>query len=135
MFERLALCAAGALALAAAAGPAGAVTFLSAGTSSACAPGSCFATGKTYTITWSAADFAGNPVGIQQLKLDRKILGDKQDFAFKVGFQLADGGAVGDWGSYMIAGLGGDTVNILGPGFVWDTRKGDLVLTLSLIHI
>src|SRR6185436_18716989 len=53
-------------------------------------------------------------------------------FAFKVGFRLADGGAVGDWASYMIAGLGGGTVNISGPGFVWDTSKGDLVLTLSL---
>jgi hypothetical protein len=132
MSERLALCAVGALALAAAAGPAGAVTFLSAGTSSACAAGSCFANSKTYTITWSAADFAGKPVGIQQLKLDRKVLGDMQDFAFKIGFQTADGGAVGDWGSYMIAGLAGDTVSIFGPGFMWDTHKGDLVLTLTL---
>lgn len=134
MIERFGLFAASALAITAAAAPAGAVTFLSAGATSACAASSCFSKNKTYTITWSAADFAGGRVGIQQLKLDRNVLGDKQDLVFKVGFQLAGGGDVGEWGAFMIAGLSGDTVNIFGPGFTWDTYKGDLVMTLSLIQ-
>src|SRR5438045_974766 len=86
-----------------------AASFLQAGPNALCGAGGCFAAGASYRQTWSAADRAG-PMNIGSLMLDRSILGENQDKLFKVSFRLADGTKVGDWGSFMIATVGGDMV-------------------------
>ena len=97
-----------------------------------CGAGGCFAAGSTFRQTWSASDRAG-PVSIGALLLDRGVLGANQDMLFKVSFRLADGTKVGDWGTFMIAGLGGEEVRLGGQAFTWDTSQGDLILQLELM--
>jgi len=109
-----------------------AATFLQVGTNALCSSGGCFGSGNTFQKVWSAAQQSG-PVDISSLFLDRNVLGDRQDFAVKVGFSLADGTKVGDWGAFTIAVLGGQVVQVGGQAFTWDTSRGDLVLTLSLV--
>ncbi|WP_293903924.1 PEPxxWA-CTERM sorting domain-containing protein [Phenylobacterium sp.] len=127
----------GAIALAAAvvtAAPAAqAATYLAAGLSGLCSASGCFAGQQTtYRQVFSSGRFSG-ALDIANLALDRSILGASQDRLFKVSFQLADGTTVGDWGSFMIAGLGGQVVTLGGKAFTWDTSKGDLVMTLALV--
>lgn len=128
----------GAIALAAAsvalgASSAQAATVLNVGASSLCGAGGCFAAGNSFRATYSASGYSGH-VDIAALLLDKSLLGVEQNKVFKVGFRLADGTAVGDWGSFMIAGLSGEVVQIGGKAVSWDTSQGDLILTLDLFN-
>ncbi len=118
--------------LALAAPSARAASFLQAGPNALCAEGGCFGTGNSFRQVWSATDRSG-ATSISSFMLDRSILGANQDMLFKVSFRLADGTKVGDWGSFMIAGLGGQTVRLAGKAFDWDASMGDLILQLDLV--
>lgn len=118
--------------LALAAPSARAASFLQAGPNALCAGGGCFGTANSFRQTWSAADRSGQ-MSIGSFMLDRSILGANQDMLFKVSFRLADGTKVGDWGSFMIAGLGGQVVRLAGQAFTWDASMGDLILHLDLV--
>jgi hypothetical protein len=118
--------------LALAAPSARAASFLQAGPNALCGAGGCFAVGNSFRQTWSAADRSGQ-LSIGSLMLDRGIIGTNQDMLFKVSFRLADGTKVGDWGSFMIAGLSGEVVRLGGQAFNWDTSQGDLILQLDLV--
>lgn len=120
------------LALAMLAAPAArAATTLQVSPDALCGPGGCFGAGNTYSKTWSAT--SGGRVDISSLLLDRSLLGDRQDLAVRVGFTLADGTKVGDWGAFTVSVLNGQVVRLGGEGFTWDQSRGDLVLTLQLI--
>jgi hypothetical protein len=95
-----------------------------------CGPTNCFNGGR-YTHTWSAANASG-PLNIGQLLLDRGILGDLDGQVFRLSFQL-NGQELGTWGSYMMAGIGGDELNFWGQNFTWNPEDGDLVLVLEIV--
>ena len=40
---------------------------------------------------------------------------------------------LGSWGSYNMAGIGGDELNFDGLDFIWNPEDGDLVLTLEIV--
>jgi len=116
-------------ALALAAAPASAATVLNVDWDESCGKTTCFKDGR-YTHTWSAANAAG-PINIGQLLLDRSILGDLDSKVFRLSFQL-NGEELGSWGSYLMAGIGGDELNFWGQAFTWNPEDGDLVLVLEL---
>jgi hypothetical protein len=122
------LAAAAALALCAA--PASAATVFSAGWEPGCGKATCFNDKGVYTHAWSASGAAG-PVTVGQLLLDRGVLGSLDSSIFRLSFQV-DGQKVGAWGSYMMAGIGGDVLSFTGEEFVWNPQAGDLVLVLEL---
>ncbi|MBX3482593.1 PEPxxWA-CTERM sorting domain-containing protein [Phenylobacterium sp.] len=118
----------GALALAAAAAPAGAVT-VNAGWSDACGASNCFSQGS-FTHTWSA-NGAGGPITVSQLALARSILGDLDGQTFRLSFQI-NGQEIGTWGSYTMGGIAGDELNFWGENFTWNPEDGDLMLVLQI---
>lgn len=109
-----------------------AAMFLQAGPNALCAEGGCFGTANSFRQTWSASNQTG-ATSISSFMLDRSLLGDNQDKLFKVSFRLADGTKVGDWGSFMIAGLGGDSVRLSGQAFDWNAAMGDLIVQFDLV--
>jgi hypothetical protein len=117
----------GTVALAAAAPPAHAASYLSLAPNAFCASGGCFGATKTFVQSFSSPSGA-----ISALSLDRSILGADQDYAVKISFYSASGDKVGDWGSWVIAGLHGDAVTISGQTINWDASQGDLVVRLDL---
>src|SRR5689334_16354250 len=122
-----------AVAAAAMALPAQAASLFSASASAACGVDGCFS-GETHTFTQAfAANAFHGTLDVGSLMLDRSILGGMQDQLFTVSFHLADGTALGNWGSFMIAVLGGQIVTLSGSAFQWDTSLGDLVLQLDLV--
>ena len=120
------------LAALAAPSAAGAAVILSAPDNGGCGKAGCLTSGR-YEQTFSALSFAG-PVTIAGLRLDRGILGELAGRTFKLSFALADGTAVGSWGSWTMGGLGGDSWTIDGSDFDWDLALGDLVLRLELVR-
>ena len=124
------LAAVGAAALAATAVPASAASVLNVDWGSGCGPSNCFNNGL-YTHTWSAGGASG-PITVGQLLLDRGILGDLDGQVFRLSFQL-NGQELGTWGSYNMAGIGGDELNFWGQNFTWNPEDGDLVLVLEII--
>jgi hypothetical protein len=117
-------------AVAAAAGPAGAATTLNVDWNSGCGKATCFNDKGVFTQTWSAKDAVG-PVTIGGLLLDRTVLGNLDGQTFRISFSL-NGEALGTWGRYNVAGLGGDRFGFSGGDVVWNPEDGDLVLTLEL---
>jgi hypothetical protein len=102
---------------------ANAATVLQVGPNALCGQGGCFGTNNTFRQVWSASNQSG-PADISSLFLDRSVVGDRQDFAVKVSFSLADGTKVGDWGSFTLAVLGGQIVQVGGQAFTWDNLQG-----------
>lgn len=124
------LAAVGAAALAGAAVPASAASVLNVAWGEGCGATNCFNDGR-YTHTWNAGNASG-PIDIGQLLLDRGILGDLDGQIFRLSFQL-NGEELGSWGSYMMAGIGGDELNFSGQNFTWNPEDGDLVLVLEIV--
>ena len=112
------------------AGPATAATVLDVNWSSGCGAANCFNENGVFTQTWSAAG-ANGPMTIGRFLMDRGILGDLDDKTFSISFSVG-GQELGSWGSYMMAGIGGEELNFDGLDFVWNPQDGDLVLTLTL---
>ncbi|MBL8771217.1 MAG: PEPxxWA-CTERM sorting domain-containing protein [Phenylobacterium sp.] len=123
-----ALAAVAAIGLAAA--PAGAATTLNVDWNEGCGATNCFRDGR-YTHSWSASNATG-PVSIGRLLLDRGILGDLDGQVFRLSFQL-NGEELGSWGSFTMAGIGGDELNFWGQNFTWNPQDGDLVLVLEIV--
>lgn len=121
--------AAGAAALAAT--PAAAATVLDVNWNSGCGAANCFNDDGVYTKTWSAAGAHG-PMTIGQFLLDHGILGDLDGKTFRISFSIG-GEEVGTWGSYNMAGFGGDQFSFDGLDFEWNPEDGDLVLTLAIV--
>jgi len=108
-----------------------AATILNVGPSKLCSVSGCLGESKrTFTQTFSAS---GGSVDVSALKLFRGIVGDMQDYAVKITFQLADGTVVANWGSFTLAALAGDFVTLGGEAFAWNAADGDLVLKLDLL--
>ena len=121
---------AAASAAALAASPAAAATVLDVNWSSGCGQSNCFNDNGVFTQTWSAAGASG-PMTIGQFLMDRGILGDLDGETFSISFSVG-GQELGSWGSYVMAGIGGEELNFDGLDFVWNPEDGDLVLTLTL---
>lgn len=119
--------------LALAAPSAKAATTLKLGPSSLCASSGCFGdTKRTFTHTFSASDF-GPGSTISSLSVFKGLLGDMAKHGVKITFQTADGTVVGDWGTFTLAALGGDTVTIGGKAFDWESDLGDLIVKFDLM--
>jgi len=128
----LALSAVAMAGMAAVAVPAHAAIFLTAPNGMCSGATGCFGDASTYRQTFSASSLNG-PVDIRTLGLDRSVLGALQDKVVKISFKTASGVTVSDWGGYVIAGLSGDTVSLVGQDFTWTPDQGDLVLQLDLV--
>lgn len=110
-----------------------AATTLNLGPSSLCSSGGCFGdTKRTFSHTFSAADFGGG-ASISRLAVFKGLLGEMATYGVKITFQTADGTVVGDWGTFTLAALAGDTVTIGGKSFDWNADFGDLVVKLDLL--
>jgi hypothetical protein len=118
-------------ALAAAAPPAKAASFLSVGPNALCGSAGCFGANKSFTQTISAP---GGTFNIAGLNLDRSVLGQFQNQAVRISFYTSDGQEVGNWGAYVIAGLNGQVVTLGGQSFDWDASKGDLLVRFDLVN-
>ena len=114
-----------------AASPAAAVTVF-AGKNDGCSKSTCFNDSGVYKQTWNASAFTG-PTTIGKLVLDRGVLGDLDSSTFRLSFML-NGREVGTWGSYLMAGIGGDELNFSGESFVWNPEDGDLTLVLEIVQ-
>jgi len=112
--------------------PVHAAIFLSAPNGMCAGATGCFGDASTYRQTFSASGLTG-PLDIRTLGLDRSVLGALQDKVVKISFKTASGVTVSDWGGYVIAGLSGDTVSLIGRDFTWTPDQGDLVLQLDLV--
>ncbi|TAJ74754.1 MAG: hypothetical protein EPO51_01465 [Phenylobacterium sp.] len=122
--------AAAAVTLAAASAPAYAATVLNANWNESCGKATCFNDKGVFTQTWSAKDAAG-PMTIGKLLMDRGILGSLDSSTFRISFTL-NGAELGSWGSYMMAGIGGDELSFSGEAFTWNPEDGDLTLLLEI---
>jgi hypothetical protein len=114
-----------------AATPASAATVLNVNWNSDCGKSTCFNDKGVFTQTWSSAGAHG-PMTIGQFLMDRGILGALDDKTFRISFSVG-GQELGTWGSYNMAGIGGDELNFDGLDFVWNPEDGDLVLTLEIV--
>jgi hypothetical protein len=109
---------------------ANAATVLSVSPDSLCSSAGCLSeTRRSFTQTFTAGQ---GVQGISSLALDRRLLGDMQNHAVRVTFQLADGTTV-EWGKFTIAVLSGDVVTLGGQTFNWDTDSGALTVKLDLV--
>jgi hypothetical protein len=114
-----------------AATPASAATVLNVDWNSDCGKSTCFNDKGVFTQTWSSAGAHG-PTTIGQFLMDRGVLGALDDKTFRISFSVG-GQELGTWGSYNMAGIGGDELNFDGLDFVWNPEDGDLVLTLQIV--
>lgn len=128
--RRLPILAAGVLALAAAAAPAGAATVLNATWTDACSKATCFNEDGVYRQTFKASDFTG-PVTIGKLLMDRGVLGSLDGATFRISFAQS-GQELGTWGNYNMGGIGGDQLSFSGFEFTWNPDDGDLELVLAI---
>jgi hypothetical protein len=106
------------------------LTGLSAGT----CEGSCFNHG-TLTRTLSASQFTGGQMNINALLFNRGQLGAQSNSTFKITFWVNGGtDKVGDFGSFNVAGLVGDTFTLSSLNdFVYDPEAmGDLTIRIDL---
>lgn len=132
MSKSLVLAFAFAASVVAAAPSARAASVLTLGPSSLCGASGCFGQSHTFKQTFSAADHG--VVDVSSLSLFRGIVGDMQNYAVRVSFELADGTKVGSWGAFTVSVLNGEFVTLGGEAFTWDAATmGDLVLTLDLL--
>lgn len=120
-----------ALAATLAASPAAAATVF-AGTNDGCSKTTCFNENGVFKQTWSASGLTG-PTTIGQLLLARGVLGVLDSSTFRLSFTL-NGREVGTWGSYLMAGIGGDELSFSGEAFVWNPEDGDLTLVLEIVQ-
>lgn len=120
-----------ALAATLAASPAAAATVF-AGTNDGCSKTTCFNESGVFKQTWSASGLTG-PTTIGQLLLARGVLGALDSSTFRLSFTL-NGREVGAWGSYLMAGIGGDELSFSGEAFVWNPEDGDLTLVLEIVQ-
>lgn len=119
--------------LALAAPAAQAATTLKLGPSALCSASGCFAdTKRTFTYSFSASEFGGG-ANVSQLSIFKGLLGDMATYGVKITFQTADGTVVGDWGTFTLAALAGETVTIGGKTIDWNSAAGDLVVKLELL--
>jgi hypothetical protein len=116
--------------LCAASTPAHAASVLDANWNEGCGKTTCFNDKGVFTQTWSAKDAAG-PMTIGKLLMDRGILGSLDSSTFRISFTL-NGEEVGSWGSYVMAGIGGDELSFTGENFTWNPADGDLTLVLEI---
>jgi opacity protein-like surface antigen len=112
------------------ASPAAAATVLDVGKNEGCGKANCFNDQGVFTQTWSAKDAMG-PMTIGKLLMDRGILGNLDSSTFRLSFKL-NGTELGSWGSYMMAGIGGDELSFSGEAFTWNPEDGDLTLVLEI---
>jgi hypothetical protein len=133
MRKSLAIAAAAITATIVAAPTAQAATVLNLGAGAdGCIKGGCLGADHSYTQTFSAGSFSG-PVSIASLKFFKSLLGAYQNNVMKVSFELADGTQLGDWGSFMVAALAGDSVTLGGKALAWDPSMGDLVVKFDVM--
>lgn len=112
------------------ASPAAAATVLDVGKNEGCGKATCFNDQGVFTQTWSAKNAVG-PMTIGKLLMDRGVLGSLDSSTFRISFKL-NGSEVGSWGSYMMAGIGGDQLSFSGEAFTWNPGDGDLTLVLEI---
>ncbi|WP_296597976.1 PEPxxWA-CTERM sorting domain-containing protein [Phenylobacterium sp.] len=118
-------------AIAFAGAPAHAVTVLDVGPGDGCGKTTCFNDDGVFTQTWSAKDATG-PMTVGKFLMARGVLGSLDGSTFRISFQ-AGGQELGTWGSYNMAGIGGDELSFDGLDFVWNPEDGDLTLVLEII--
>lgn len=110
-----------------------AATTLKLGPSALCSASGCFGdTKRTFTHSFSASEFGGG-ASISQLAIFKGLLGDMASYGVKITFQTADGTVVGDWGTFTLAALAGETVTIGGKTLNWNAAGGDLLVKLELL--
>lgn len=112
---------------------AGAAVIFSSSENLGCGKSGCLSQGGRFEQTFSGGDFRGL-VSISALQLDRNILGDLAGQTFRLSFSLSDGTALGSWGTWTMAGIGGEVWNIDGADFDWNADAGDLVMTIELVR-
>ena len=116
-----------------AAAPAGAATWISTAAApcetAACKPA---ANSNSYFRVIRAADLAG-VTNISSFLLDRDALGGATGAMFSLTFWTNAGEVkIGDFGHFMIDGLAGDQVNLMGREFAYDPAWGDLYVRVDI---
>jgi hypothetical protein len=113
------------------AAPAGAITWLAAGTTN-CEGVACGQTGaNNFSRQMTTSDFGGL-TKISSFQLDRGLLAGRENAMFRLTFWTAKGEKVGDFGHFVIAALHGDVLTLSGTGFDFDPAFGELYVHLDM---